>query len=781
MRNKKIFQRHAQNRVGEFDISTLKNNDGNDFVSWQFNGETTLRHVTLENEKNATYVVAMLQEICNTLEAVGPATKQLLAGIPEPIEVKSKTALLFSSRENITETLKFVKYQEAWFSKLKIETSNVANRLRGTKPTDYYNLRLAILSELAKELKDFSYNIRRDEGYVPKITIILKHQIPTKLLGKDIIAQKTQNFTIDHALARLTAYYHNEKIPKDKLDAKGIEKTLANITKTIEKEPGHELLTSEDITEIIQTDLKELGAVTLAKIRHRKSEQAKATIEENKEISDYLTCWPKRKKIAVTIYAGPTNSGKTYQAMQHLKRSQNGMYLAPLRLLALEKYQELNAENIPCSLITGEEQIAVTPNLSCRTIEMVDNTTEWKTVIIDELQMIGDTQRGWAWTNAYCGANCKELVITCPEYAIPAVGKLASIFEDTVTVIRCTRRSALQIGGKIRKLKDLPPATALIAFSRRAVLELKALLDQLGRRPAVLYGNLAPEIRQAEAKRFRNGETDIVIATDAIGMGLNLPVKHIVLWEARKFDGIEFRELNSTEIQQIGGRAGRNLETGQVHGMAPNGQHRIQMLLHQKVSWELKTIPAGFTAYHLKEIRKVLETDCYHTALTFFEHQMPMNKPFKARVPDSCYLIANNLKLNKLNEEQATMWLTAPVTEDELALAWLQDWYWSYTQGTVATLPSPPEGSIEDLENYIKVTDMYLWFSRKFPETFPNSEQVRSYRKNTISEIEQELRSKWKAHGLRDCECNRCGTKLLPSSRFNNCRDCFEKEKEERY
>ena len=90
MRNKKIFQRHAQNRVGEFDISTLKNNDGNDFVSWQFNGETTLRHVTLENEKNATYVVAMLQEICNTLEAVGPATKQLLAGIPEPIEVKSK-------------------------------------------------------------------------------------------------------------------------------------------------------------------------------------------------------------------------------------------------------------------------------------------------------------------------------------------------------------------------------------------------------------------------------------------------------------------------------------------------------------------------------------------------------------------------------------------------------------------------------------------------------------------------------------------------------------------
>jgi Helicase conserved C-terminal domain/Mitochondrial degradasome RNA helicase subunit C terminal len=782
MRRREIFQKHLQNRVGEFDLQSLTPTvPGTNVVSWQIGSRTESRNMELTGVRDRDSKISMLQELFHTIAQAGPPVEQLLASLPDPIIVSGSQVTLFGHTENVLTWLQYVKYREAWFCLLGLQQSDLAATFRKQAPRDYYNLRIALIEELISRLPGYNYLIEKDDtAYIPKVTIVISFEKQADILGATMRIHRSQKFTIDRALTRLASYFIKDAIPQDRLSAAGIGKSLKRVARAIRNESGSELVTTKELEAFADLEIREFQHSALRLIRRKKSEQASAAIKENQRMTDYLSCWPARSGRKVRVYVGPTNSGKTFQALTHLRQSQNGMYLAPLRLLALEKHQEMQAAGIPCSLITGEEQVLASPDLSSRTIETADMTTKVSTVVIDEFQMIADGQRGWAWTNAYCGSNCSELVVTCPEHALPTLRQLANLCRDELDVVYCKRRSALKMGQRIRKLRDLPPATAIIAFSRRAVLEIKALLDDSGRRPAVLYGNLAPEIRQAEAKRFRDGETDIVVATDAIGMGLNLPVQHVVLWETHKFDGIQSRPLTAAEIQQVAGRAGRNLEAGEVHGMSPKGHDQINRALFQNVHWDNNSIPAGFTPFHLKEIRAVLGKADYHTALTFFENQLPMSFPFTPRVPNSCFLISQTLALDRLDEVLATVWLTAPVPDDEVALSWLRDWFSAFRKSTTADIPPDHGYGTEASENYIKLLDVYLWLARKFPQTFSSHEEAAALRRQTIDPVESDLRSRWKAHGLRDHECKVCGAKLLPSSEYDNCRGCYENQKEQR-
>lgn len=259
------------------------------------------------------------------------------------------------------------------------------------------------------------------------------------------------------------------------------------------------------------------------------------------------------------LHVGPTNSGKTYESIEKLKKCKKGIYLAPLRLLAYEIYDKINDAGVPCNMLTGEEAIEIPEamHLSC-TIEMLDEFEEYDLAVIDEGQNVGDVQRGGAWTKAILGVRAKEVHICSDDSCIDLVTRMINQCGDTYEVITHERMTELCLDSGFKKFPDdVQDRDALIVFSRKAVMAVASDLQKLGIQASVLYGSLPYDVRLNEVRRFTEGETKVVIATDAIGMGVNLPIKRVVFLETKKFDGISIRKLYPTEIKQIAGRAGR--------------------------------------------------------------------------------------------------------------------------------------------------------------------------------------------------------------------------------
>lgn len=263
-------------------------------------------------------------------------------------------------------------------------------------------------------------------------------------------------------------------------------------------------------------------------------------------------------KRRITLVTGPTNSGKSHTALEALARAESGMALAPLRLLAHEFREALTARGVPTSLATGEERIDVPGSRHlAATVEMCPLHNPVDVAIIDEAQMLSDPDRGAAWTAAIMGAPARHLYVLGAPDCVPMVRRIAELCGDPLDEVRLERKGPLVTASDAVHLQDLKQHDALIAFSRREVLDFRAALLARGRKVAVVYGALSPEVRRAEAQRFNDGGADILIATDAIGMGLNLTIRRVIFTALRKFDGTQTRDLNAQEVKQIGGRAGR--------------------------------------------------------------------------------------------------------------------------------------------------------------------------------------------------------------------------------
>lgn len=258
------------------------------------------------------------------------------------------------------------------------------------------------------------------------------------------------------------------------------------------------------------------------------------------------------------LHLGDTNTGKTYNAMKRLMQSENGIYLAPLRILALENFERMNAEGIRCSLLTGEEEILVEGALhSSRTVEKADLKSRFEVAVIDEVQLLSDQQRGDAWTRAILGVLSPEIHLCGAKNVKDQLIRMINDCGDEFEVIEYTRNTPLQIQKAIVRQGNVSRGDALIAFSKRGVLRMSRYYSELGIKNSVIYGDLPPEVRRLQYNAFINGENSILISTDAIGMGINLPIKRIIFTEVKKFDGGEFRFLTSQEVKQIAGRAGR--------------------------------------------------------------------------------------------------------------------------------------------------------------------------------------------------------------------------------
>ncbi len=289
--------------------------------------------------------------------------------------------------------------------------------------------------------------------------------------------------------------------------------------------------------------------------RPSRSTRHQARQPHRKPVAELTVRLPARTTEPETVIAhlGPTNSGKTHDALRFLVENGRGVYAAPLRMLAQEAHRRLSAElgDDGVGLVTGEERVNPDAPIICCTAEMAPLRGE--TLVLDEVQWAEDEERGSAWTRLMLGGEYRHILLLGAVEALPLVQHAFPNAE-----LRFFERKApLDWLGK-RGVAGLKPGTVVVAFSRRAVIGLAGELNRLHPgRVAVLYGAMPLASRRAEIDRFISGAAEVCASTDVIGHGVNLPCETLLFAETEKFDGKERRDLEPWEIAQIAGRAGR--------------------------------------------------------------------------------------------------------------------------------------------------------------------------------------------------------------------------------
>ncbi|WP_068086826.1 helicase-related protein [Polycladidibacter stylochi] len=263
----------------------------------------------------------------------------------------------------------------------------------------------------------------------------------------------------------------------------------------------------------------------------------------------------------VTAILGPTNTGKTHMAIERMCSYGSGLIGLPLRLLAREVYDKLVERKGPnvVALITGEEKIIPrTPHYWVSTVEAMPKDLNVDFVAIDEVQLAGDLERGHVFTDRILNLRGhSETLLLGSQTIRPLLEKLL----PGLNIVTRPRMSILTYAGS-KKVTRLPRRSAVVAFSADEVYAIAELIRRQNGGAAVVLGSLSPRTRNAQVELFQNGDVDWLVATDAIGMGLNLDVDHIAFAGHRKFDGYQYRQLTAAETGQIAGRAGRHLRDG---------------------------------------------------------------------------------------------------------------------------------------------------------------------------------------------------------------------------
>ena len=263
----------------------------------------------------------------------------------------------------------------------------------------------------------------------------------------------------------------------------------------------------------------------------------------------------------LTAVLGPTNTGKTYFALERMLSHPTGMIGLPLRLLAREVYDKLTARvgERAVALVTGEEKrIPPSARYWVSTVEAMPLERQTDFMAIDEVQLAADTERGQVFTHRILNARGrKETIFLGSETMRPVLKRL---FPEIDFIAR-ERFSTLAYAG-VKKVTRLPRRTAIVGFSADMVYAIAELVRRQRGGAAVVLGALSPRTRNAQAELYQSGEVDYLIATDAIGMGLNMDIDHVAFAAARKFDGRHVRDLRVEEAAQIAGRAGRHVKDG---------------------------------------------------------------------------------------------------------------------------------------------------------------------------------------------------------------------------
>jgi len=499
-----------------------------------------------------------------------------------------------------------------------------------------------------------------------------------------------------------------------------------------------ELETSEPAEYVFQRISQRLTHATEREAEERHAARTKESINlaEYPQSFEVASRMP-RKFVALL---GPTNSGKTHRAMEALAKAGSGVYLAPLRLLALENYERLQAARphgkpIKVSLITGEERrLEEGATHVASTVEMLDTKTPVDVAVIDEIQMLSDRDRGAAWTTAVCGAPASTVYLVGAPEARRAIEALAERLEVPLEVHVLKRMAPLAMEPtSVRKLANLRRGDAVIAFSRREVLKWRDLITEKGLSVATVYGNLSPEVRRAQAERFREGQADIVVGTDALAMGLNMPIARIVMTTTVKYNGVEEEEISAALARQIAGRAGRYgvHEEGFVAGFDDDTHHVMRALMKEKIPPVAAT---GFAvAPSLEQLHRISsvtgETSLVKLLKRFVHNIDVPDGFFYPRITEDQNERAEWLDTLPLSVAEKFMLSLVPISNrvPSLQSAW-EHWSLSLAKKVVCKLQpnrNPQQlfyMNLQEVEDACRVYSAYAWLGYREPEFFPSIE-----------------------------------------------------------
>ena len=518
----------------------------------------------------------------------------------------------------------------------------------------------------------------------------------------------------------------------------------------------------QDVKAVVQKEEVQQLIAEIAASKRRDRDLSEARVLLLHYTPEALIEKAKQLRRVFVLHVGPTNSGKTHDALEALKSAGNGTYLGPLRLLALEMFDRINADGIPCSLLTGEESIT-TPEaqIVASTIELCNYQRHFRVAVIDEAQLITDDERGASWLKAICCVDADEVHICLAPEALGIVEALVSQFGDPYSIVRHKRLVPLEYKGRCNGFEELQPADAVICFSRKNVLSVAAHLERYGFRASVIYGALPPVARRNEVEKYTSGETNIIVATDAIGMGISLPIRRIIFAETQKFDGKQQRPLTSGEVRQIAGRAGR-------FGMFDLGEV-LTMDNTSVIEDGLQTPVMRVRTPCIEFPREVLQTQYSIDILLKAWQSLPANRSFKREDMSSALSLYQMLGGTIGDEIKELVFdlITCPLDADdrELSLYWL-----SCARCILRGRRIPnPHFDIDTLlgcEQQYKAWDINHQLKMRIgiqDDNFGQREEICQRIKELMAEDKNEYIRK----------CKQCGRELPPGYTYNLCEFCF--------
>lgn len=494
----------------------------------------------------------------------------------------------------------------------------------------------------------------------------------------------------------------------------------------------------------------------------------------------------------IVIEVGGTNSGKTYDAIKALASAKSGCYAGPLRLLALEIQNTLTEKyGVKTSLLTGVESeiIEGSSHISC-TVEKVDITKEYDVVVLDEFQMIGDKDRGFAYSKILLGIKAKKLYICTAPEALPLLLNIIKDIGDEYEIIEHTRNTPLYpIKHNVNFPKELEAGTAVVCFSKKKVLQMAAMLKTKGYDVNILYGSLPYQVRHAQLNSFisafeldeKTGEykaktKKILCCTDCISYGMNIPLKTVLLTEVTKFSGQKITEIGSSLGKQICGRAGR-------YGYYPYGTYGSVMNWELVQQWVEEPTPEIEKAYIGFPDEMVLNLPFQLDEILKVWKNMDLDSDLYLKMDIERYLTLYN-KLDFLTPEEKKdkftilKLLLIPFDEknEELLELWKHYIASYFHDGEIYFGESVSnENDLTELETYYKKLDLFYSFCRNL--------NLFKHELNWIEEERQQISNKINTLLIEDIvrlgekKCRICGKKLSPTSNYNLCVKCFKKSR----
>ncbi|EEE61124.1 hypothetical protein OsJ_15051 [Oryza sativa Japonica Group] len=465
----------------------------------------------------------------------------------------------------------------------------------------------------------------------------------------------------------------------------------------------------------------------------------------------------------VVYHCGPTNSGKTHNALTRFAAAKSGVYCSPLRLLAMEVFDKVNALGVYCSLRTGQEikEVPFSNHVAC-TIEMLSTEEPYEVAVVDEIQMMADPVRGYAWTRAVLGLKADEIHLCGDPSVLKIVRKICADTGDDLEVHQYERFKPLVVEAKtlLGDLKNVRSGDCIVAFSRREIFEVKLAIEKFTKHKCcVIYGALPPETRRQQAKLFneQDNEYDVLVASDAVGMGLNLNIRRVVFYSLAKYNGDRMVPVAASQVKQIAGRAGRR---GSIY---PDGLTTTFLL--DDLDYLIQCLQQPF-----EEAKKVGLFPCFEQVesfaiqfpdLTFnelldkFRENCRVDSTYFMCHQESIKKVANMLeRIQGLSLKDRYNFCFAPVNiRDPKAMYHLLRFATNYSQSRrVSIAMGMPKGSAKndtellDLETKHQVLSMYLWLSHHFEEDhFPHVQKAEEMSINIADLLAKSLaKASWK-------------------------------------